>query len=110
MSTLTATRVDAPLRATRTLYKLSEPTTSEEMKGEQFEYVVLSWGSDGDTCAFPANESGGVLDFLGFGFGVGPSRWILDAEKDSYIAACIEQHEKDGGEGTATAFEWAVQS
>lgn len=106
MSALTASRVSASVSANRTLYKLSEPTTTEEMSGEQFQYVVLSLGRAGDTCAFPANDSGGVLDFIGFGFGVGPSRWILDEEKDAYIAACIEQHEKDGGAGTQTAFEW----
>lgn len=98
MSALTATRQTTEVGATRTLYRLSEPTTSEG-NPEPFEYVVLSLGSLGDTCAFPSNERGQIQDLCGFGFGLGPSRWLVDSEFDGYIQACIDQHERDGGDG-----------
>lgn len=97
-STLTAARVSCDI-PTRTLYRLSNFTTTEGMGGDRFEYVVLSLGRDGDTCAFPANEDGGILDLVGFGYGLGPSRWLMDSEMDDYIAECIAQHELDGGTG-----------
>lgn len=101
MSTITAERVRGDFPAGRALYKLSQPTTSEEHP-EPFEFVVLSFGRDGDTCAFPANERGGIEDFFGFGFGMGPSRHLDDSELDAYVQECIDQHERDGGSGFTT--------
>jgi len=85
---------------TRTLYKLSHPTTSESHP-DPFEYVVLSIGRAGDTCAFPSTSDGRILDMVGFGYGMGPNRWLVDEEFDPYIAECIAQHERDHGSGLA---------
>lgn len=59
--------------ARRWLYRLSTPIrfTNNDLKsyveGElQTEYVVVSWGRDGDTCIFPADDEGRILDMLGF--------------------------------------------
>lgn len=101
---LTAERVSADIISTRTLYRLSEPTVTKGVT-EPFEYLVLSLGRYGDTCVFPSNEHGNILDLWGFGFGVGPSRWLVDCEFDAYVQACIEQHIKDGGSGLTFAAE-----
>lgn len=101
---MTATREPRDLGPTRTLYRLSEPTTSEGHP-DQFEYVTLSRGRDGDTCAFPADAAGRIQDFVGFGFGMGPSRWLDDSEFDEYMAECIAQHEEDHGTGASIYHE-----
>lgn len=95
---ITAQRVPSELER-RVLYKLSEPVTTDEMP-DPFTHVVVSLGSLGDTCAFPASASGAILDFFGFGFADGPNRWLTDGELDDYVEQCIQQHEKDGGAGT----------
>lgn len=102
MSELTVERVRS-VSPTRWLYRLSEKTTTKELAPEQFDHIVLSLGRLGDTCVFPANAEGGVLDFVGFGFGMGPSRWLTEAEIDGFVEACVAQHVKDGGEGVAVA-------
>lgn len=98
--TLTATRVGPAEVAphTRTLFRLSEPAVSEDHPGP-FQYIVLSLGRDGDTCVFPSDARGGILGWCGFGFGLGPSRWLAGEELDDYVTACIAQHEADGGTG-----------
>jgi len=59
--------------ARRWLYKLSTPikwtqdyTKSYAEGDERTEFVVVSWGRDGDTCIFPADNEGRLLDTLGF--------------------------------------------
>lgn len=98
MSELTATRVPFD-RHTRTLYRLSETVTRIDALGRTvtFDYVVASLDRLGDTCAFPADHTGAILDMLGFGYGMGPGRWLTDDEMDGYVQECIEQHERDGG-------------
>ena len=100
--TLTATRVPCD-RMTRTLYRLSETVTRSAGHGltVTFDHLVLSLGRDGDTCVFPADETGKILDFLGFGYGMGPSRWLVDEEFDAYVEECIAQHARDGGQALA---------
>jgi len=74
------------------------------------ESVARALGRDGDTCVFPSNEKGNVLDFVGFGYGIGPSRWLHDQEKDAYVDACIAQHGLDHGAGLVPAFGWGTAS
>lgn len=76
----------SPLAHNRHLFDLGKTFTVE---GKPFTHAVLSWGRAGDTCAFPATSEGKILDFCGFGFGLGPSRWIMPDEFDDYIADCI---------------------
>lgn len=96
--TITAERVGEKQRDGRQVYRLSEAITSAAYP-EPFEYVVLSLGRAGDTCVFPSNEKGNILDFMGFGYAWGPSRWLTDGEYDAYVSACIAQHEHDHGAG-----------
>lgn len=86
--TLTATFVKQT-RTNKWLYKLSETVTQY---GYTFDHLVLSWGRDGDTCVFPATPEGKIVDFVGFGFEFGPSRWLFDFEMQAYVDACIEEH------------------
>ena len=110
--TTTATRLDTEIGSTRTLYKLSEIRGVPEFKfldytGEmlRFDHVVLSLGSGGDTCAFPADADGKIMQLIGFGFGMGPSRWLTEPEFDRYIDACIAEHHRDN-RGLAWATDW----
>ncbi|MBO9555573.1 hypothetical protein [Cellulomonas sp.] len=102
MSDLTATRTGLITRATRTHYRLSQATTTEDHP-TPFEHLVLSLGREGDTCVFPADGQGRLSSLVGFGYGLGMPRWLTDAEMDAYVAACITQHEADGGAGLRVA-------
>lgn len=105
---LTAERSSRTFGWTRLLYRLSEPTTTAAMPGVEFEHIVLSFGLLGDTCAFPADGEGRIISLVGFGFGIGPSRWLAGDEFDSYVRDCITQHEKDGGAGLHPCFDWPL--
>jgi hypothetical protein len=87
-SGLTATFVEET-RPHKWIYKLSQAVTRFE---HTFDHLVLSWGRDGDTCVFPATPEGEIVDFVGFGFGLGPPYWLLDFEMQAYVDACIEEH------------------
>ncbi len=97
MSTITAERIGCPRSRMQTLYKLSVPTTTKEHP-EPFDHVLVSRGKMGDTCAFPADAGGRLLDGMGFGYAMGPSYWLSDDELDAFLQECIDQHEIDGGE------------
>lgn len=101
MSTITAERVGQPRTRMQTLYKLSAPTTSKQHPAP-FEYVLVSLGRQGDTCVFPADADGRLLDGMGFGFAMGPGYWLVDDEFDAFVQECLDQHELDGG--TASKF------
>lgn len=92
---LTATFVEQT-RSYRWLYRLSETVTCRE---HTFDYLILSWGRDGDTCVFPADETGKIIDFAGFGWTWGPHRWLFPEEMQAYVDACIEKHLESDGEG-----------
>lgn len=102
LSGLSATRIPCDF-TTRTLYQLSAPVTRDDARGRAvtFDHLVLSLGRAGDTCVFPADDQGRILDMLGFGFGMGPGRWMVDCEFDDYVRECIDQHERDGGQSTS---------
>jgi hypothetical protein len=56
----------------RWLFELSEPVryttgyTGYATGDLETVYVVVSWGRDGDTCIFPSDDAGTILDMLGF--------------------------------------------
>lgn len=97
---MTATRSRERVGAVgqRIVYRLSEPVKTDACPN-LFEYVALSLGRAGDTCVFPSDEEGNLLDLVGFGFVMGVSRWLFDEEADAFVAACIAQHLADGGAG-----------
>ena len=88
--------------STRWLYEMGD-TFSTDRAGE-FDHVVVSLGTHGDTCAFPATAEGRLLDLDGFGFSLGPSRWLSLAEHEAYLADCVAAHRT--GE-VAFGFGWA---
>lgn len=53
-------RLPSPIRYSRSVF------TSYADGTETTEHVVVSWGRDGDTCIFPADTEGRLLDTLGF--------------------------------------------
>jgi len=102
---ITAERVPSPSGApsNRIVYALSEPVMTRAYP-HRFGHVVLSLGRYGDTCVFPSDDQGRILDSIGFGYGIGPSRWLAGEEFDDYVADCIRQHESDDGDA------WALPS
>lgn len=57
----------------RWLYRLSEPIRYSNHADRLYsggecttEYVLVSWGREGDTCIFPAEANGGIADMEGF--------------------------------------------
>jgi len=70
--------------ARRWLYKLSRPVRFTQGFDKEYsdgecttEHVVVSWGRDGDTCIFPGDEDGRILDMLGW---VGRDYWVPASE------------------------------
>lgn len=51
---------------------------------ESTHHLVVSWGREGDTGVFPANEAGGILDMLGFG----TTHMGYLVEPDEMLALC----------------------
>lgn len=111
-ATLTAERSHEPAGAVgqRIVYRLSEPVRTDAYP-HPFEHVALSRGRLGDTCVFPSDEEGNLLDLVGFGFGMGLSRYLTDDEADAFVTACIAQHLTDGGAGLKFApAGWEAES
>lgn len=63
--------------------------TTTDMR-EEFSHVVVSKGRAGDTCAFPSNSEGKITSLLGFGYEMGPDRWLQDDEIAPYLEECVE--------------------
>lgn len=51
--------------ATRHHYQLSSPVAQTAAGVDFFtDHVIVSWGSAGDTCIFPAGPEGNILDLI----------------------------------------------
>lgn len=92
------TRTPANVGSGRQLYTLTTPLKVEALP-EPVKYLVLSLGRHGDTCLFPSDSEGRIMDLLGVGFNMGPNRWLTESEFDGYVTQCINQ-EKLGAKFT----------
>lgn len=75
----------------RVTFKMDRTRITQD--GGTFDYITVSRGRLGDTCAFPANAAGGALDMIGIGYEMGPDWHLLDEELETYALECLELHD-----------------